>query len=347
MFTRLLSLLEKDIRTATRDGLALYFLLSPFLFAAVMRLSLPAAEGLPMTFALGPDIDASLAAALDERAVLERYGSRDDVLRRVKASDDVPGVLAGEGGRVEVLLAGDEAAWVRALPGVLVDLEDRRQRGEPMPVLEVSSLGERRPHVRAMAAALLGFSVLLVAGLVAGMAILEERETNICKLLAVSPARFLEYAGGKLLLSSGLGLLLSALAMFLVVGSDAPWGGIALALVAAAPMGASLGLLVGAFARDQLAAVAMLKVLFFFYTTVPVVGFFVSDGPFQTALWPFPNHWAVQGLFGAMTGRLDVTVLALAAALGSVVLGATLVALRRRIGLAALGPSRRETPSAT
>lgn len=334
MLSRLITVLRKDVKTATRDGLALYLLASPFLFALLVRLSLPVAEGLPITFAVGPGLSPSLVAALDEQATLEALPTRAAVGERVLARDDVPGLVAREDGRVEVLLQGDEAPWLQALPGTLVDLEAHRASGAPLPALEVRSLGERRPLVRAMAAAMLGFSVLLVVGLVAGMAVLEERETGVARLVAVSPLRFLEYALAKLALAVGLGLALAAIALFLVVGADAPWPALALALVASAPIGASLGLLVGAFAKDQLAAIAMLKAFLFFYTTVPVAGF-VVDGPWAMALWPLPNHWAVQSLFQALVGKPDVVALGLAFGLGTLVLAPALVVLRRRVGLAA------------
>lgn len=331
--SRVLTLIKKDLLAARRDRLVSYFFVSPFLLALLARLAIPLLEGVPLTFAVGPGVPDAVVASLERHGEVERLPDRASLVERVEASDQVPGLVGGDDGRVELVLEGNEAEYVRAVAALLVDLEAHRARGGALPVVEVESLGESRPLIAAIAAALLGFAVLVVSGLVVGFAVLEEKETNASRFLAVAPLSFAEYAAAKVGLAAALGVPLALASMTIVIGpASLPLGPTLLALLGALPIALCLGFVVGAFAKDQLGAIALLKGLFFFWLSVPAVAFAV-EGDWRLAFAPFPNHHAVQALFGALTGQALVAPAALAAGLGAGVLAVVLVVLRRRVGL--------------
>lgn len=334
---RVWTLIKKDLLSARRDSLVSYFVLSPFLLALLARLAIPLLEGVPLSFAVGPGVPDAVVASFERHGEVERFQERDALVERVSARDHIPGVVSVEGGRTELVLEGNEPAYVRMVPAMLIDLEAHRAAGGALPVLVEESLGEERPLMAAIGAALLGFAVLVVTGLVVGFAILEEKETNAARLLAVAPLSFTEYALAKVGLAVVLGVPLATAAMTIVVGpSGMPLVPVLLALLASLPIALSLGLIVGAFAKDQLGAIALLKGLFFFWLSVPSVAFAV-EGTWRMAFAPFPNHHAVQALFGALTGQDYGTAAALSFGLGSAVLVFVLVVLRRRLGLGSFG----------
>ncbi|HVI03917.1 MAG TPA: hypothetical protein VM869_34735, partial [Enhygromyxa sp.] len=165
-----------------------------------------------------------------------------------------------------------------------------------------------------------------------GFAILEEKITKIHVALDVSPLRFGEYLGAKLLLATLLAAALSVPAVALPLGVDLDWLSVLAAVVASVPFAVSLGLLVGVLAKDQLGAVAVMKGLLPIWTSLPILGFVLPD----TWLWtqsPFANHWGVQGLFHALGDGVGVWTLAgLNLLTGLPVLIATAWMLRRKLG---------------
>src|SRR5690606_37764078 len=68
MFRRILTMIAKDLRTSTRDQLALYILLSPFLLGLMMRLVMPIFEDARPTFVV------TEALAQTERDALAAHG---------------------------------------------------------------------------------------------------------------------------------------------------------------------------------------------------------------------------------------------------------------------------------
>jgi len=189
----------------------------------------------------------------------------------------------------------------------------------------------RSPLV-AISASMLAFSVLLVAGVLAGLSIVDEKESGAIGAYAVSPLGFQEYVAAKLGTAALVGVLLATGSTLCLTGLDVSIGRLVVAIVASLPVGLVLGVLVGALAKEQLGAMALLKGLLFFFTSVPIGGF-VLHGRASMALWPFPNHWAVQSVFGALSGGELARPALLAAGTGLAALGASLWLLRRRVGL--------------
>lgn len=333
MGRRIWTLVVKDVRTGLRDSVVTYMLLGPVLIALLFRgvLSLWAAP--PVTLVVTEDLDASLREALTAVAEVEVAPDEAAALERVRRVDDVPAVLPGPAGRPRVVLQGNEAAWVQELPRHLTDLEAWRARGGTLPQLRTDNLGEPAPRTTNIAAALLAFCILLIGGLSTGFLILEEKETQTSRVIAVAPLRFVDYLASKLGVAALVGMVLAPLSLALLLGtSELPWGPLAVALVASLPISLSLGLFVGSWANDQLGAVTLLKGALFFYTSLPVAGFF-DLGAANAVLWVFPNHWAVQALYGALTGGDWAGPAALAFVTGSAVLGVVVVGMRRRLGL--------------
>ncbi|HJL15379.1 MAG TPA: ABC transporter permease [Sandaracinaceae bacterium LLY-WYZ-13_1] len=324
---RVASVMAKDLRTARRDSITTYLLISPLLMALAMRLVLPLIEGSPYSFAVDAALAPDVVAALERQGQVIALPDRAAVVARVERIDDVTGVVAGAA-RPEVILEGNEAEAARRVPAVVLAAHaEGRALPPPRPVH-----GDR--PVGTILAALLAFSTILLAGLASGFSILEEKEHGLSAVYATSPLTFTEYAAAKLLASSALGLALAVPATALVLDGRVPFGPFAAALLAALPSGVLLGLIVGAFAKNQLQAIALLKALFFVFTSVPVIGFAVAGTGWAWAVAPFGNHWATQALFVALhEGRLTGTDALLALGLSVPLVAAALWQMRARLGL--------------
>src|SRR5690606_7480570 len=136
---------------------------------------------------------------------------------------------------------------------------------------------EQAMPMRMIATALTAYCVIVVVGLMLGFAILEEKSTNIHVAFDVSPLRFREYLGAKLILAVVLALALTIPAVALPLGLELDWAAVFVTVLASVPFAVSLGLLVGVLAKDQLGAVAVMKGLLPIWTSLPILGFVVPD----------------------------------------------------------------------
>ncbi|MGF1464708.1 MAG: ABC transporter permease [Sandaracinaceae bacterium] len=340
--TRIATVVLKDLRTGSREPMATYMLLSPVLLALAMRLAVPLIAGSAHGFAVAPGLDPALVAELERQGSVRRLPDRAAVAARVDGVDDLVGVVPGPDGRPEVLLQGNEPRATRRVPGIIVEAH---ARGIALPEARSSHFGL---DVRAVLAALTAFSGVLLAGLFVGFTILEEKEQGLLALVAASPLRFGEYLAAKLLTSTVLGLALATAATALVMDGAIPWGPFAGALLVALPSSLLLGLIVGTFANTQLAAIAMLKILMIVFTSLPVVGFAVQGTGWAWTVAAFGNHWAVQGLYAALSaGRLPAREALWTLGTSLPPFAAVVLLMARRLGFrpgAGPGPDDRPAP---
>lgn len=333
------TVLLKDVRTSMRDSVVTYMMVGPLLLALAARLVLPLLEAPPISFVVTAEVPAELSARLGEVGELTVVDDEAAAKERVGRIDDVPGVVMGSDGRVKVLLEGNESAWVKELPGELIDLWALESSGEALPAVSQSELGAPSFKLKHMLAALLGFSIFVICGISVGFSVIEEKESGTLRALQVAPMTFAHYATAKLLFALALSFVLAPVCLALVFGTWVlPWGAIFLALVSGAPVALSLGFVVGTAAEDQLSAIALLKGALFFYTSVPIAGFF-DLGAWGYALWPLPNHWAVQALFGAFEHGAVGREALIAFGYGGLVLAGVLLWMQRRLGLTRGSPA--------
>lgn len=328
MFRRILTMIAKDLRTSTRDQLALYILLSPFLLGLMMRLVMPIFEDARPTFVVTEALAQTERDALAAHGELEVVPDRAALERRVLARDDATGVLPGDSGSVEIVIQGDEPEPLRTLARTLIDHADTLA-SLPAPTPEGPS------ELRLMAAALLGFCVPALMALVLGFSILEEKTSKTHLIYDVSPLRFGEYLTAKLGLLAVISVLVVIPSVGIPLGFDRNWPAVLAMVLAALPFAACYGLLIGVFASDQLGAIGLVKALSPVWTSLPILGF-VLPGAWLWTQWPFANHWAVQGLFHALGDGTELAShLGLTLVTGLPVFVVTAWLLRRRLGFAA------------
>lgn len=322
MFGRIVTMMRKDALTGGRDQITLYMLISPILLGLMLALIMPILEDARPGFVVSEALAQADREALAAHGELEIVADRAAVIARVRARDDVTGVVPANGG-VEVIVEGDEPEALQALPRLIIE-----HRIEPTPTEQAGS------PLRLIATSLTVYCVTVIVGLMIGFAILEEKTTNIYVAFDVSPLRFAEYLGGKLLLALLLSTALTVPAVALPLGFAVDWVGMLATIVASVPFAISLGLLVGVMAKDQLGAIAVMKGLLPIWTSLPILGFVLPEQWLWTQL-AFANHWGVQGLFHALGDGVGVWSCAgLNLLTGLPVLLATAWLLRRKLGFA-------------
>lgn len=334
MIGRMLTMMRKDALTGGRDQITLYMLLSPILLGLLLALLLPIFADAGPAFVVDETLAELDREALAAHGRVEVVADRDAVVARVLERDDVTGVVARPGEALEafeVIVEGDEPEPLWGLARGIIEHDRQVRSGAQEPALAGSRADE---SMQLIVTAMTVYCVTVIVGLMLGFAILEEKLTNIRVALAVSPLRFGEYLGAKLLLALVLALGMTIPTLALPLGLEVDWPAVLVTIVASLPFALSLGLLVGVLAKDQLGAIAIIKGLLPVWASLPILGF-VLPGEWLWTQFPFANHWGVQGLFHALGDGASVWGCAgLNLATGLPVLLGCALLLRRRLGLA-------------
>ncbi len=342
----------KDIRTGMRDRIVTYMLLAPVTLGLLMAILSPLLQPAPIRVAVASGAASSELAALAARLKVVQLADREEIEARVLRRDDVVGLIASDADagqqRWHLIVQGNEdpavvdavsravtAAWALEITAPSVHEMSGAQSIEAAEVPPVP--------LRLMIIALMLYSIAVVAGIAVGFTILEEKTTNAIAAMAVSPMHYWQYLLGKLGLGSLLAMAMVLTTAALCLGRDVAVLGMTWTTLAAAPSALTMGLVVAAYSKDQLTAIAMMKGLLPIWTSLPIAGFVLS-ADWMWTMWPFANHWAVQGYaavlvsaagggdLGAMLASAsDKWLLAFACGLPPFVL--TLWWLKRRLGL--------------
>lgn len=334
MLGRMWTVLRKDLRTGSRDQLIVYLLLSPIVLGLLLSLLLPILEDPKPQFAVSSELDRDIVAALAEHGEVLEFDDRHAVVERVRLRDDVSGVVPTAEGGTEVIVEGDESEELQLLARLVVDRHERIQSGKAVAAVDLVAVASGRAKIRLIVAAMVGYTIVTLTGLLLGFTILEEKLTRTSFIYNVSPLRFFEYFGAKLALAL---LLLPAMlvpAVALPLGLSVNWLGVFIMGLAGLPFAVSMGLVIGTFANDQLGAIGLMKGLLPLWTSLPILGFVLPERWLWTQ-FAFANHWGVQGLFLVLQdGQTPWLHVGLAFVTGVPVLLVTAWLLRRRLGFA-------------
>jgi hypothetical protein len=121
MFARMLTMMRKDALTGGRDQITLYMLVSPILLGLMLALIMPILEDARPGFVVSEALAQVDREALAAHGEVELVADREAVIERVRARDDVTGVVPA-GSDIEVIVEGDEPEALQALPRALITI---------------------------------------------------------------------------------------------------------------------------------------------------------------------------------------------------------------------------------
>ena len=316
----ILSLIKFDVTNALRDSMVLYILVAPLLIAGGLRLFLPSMEGSLVRFAVeapagstaaaggvsaGGISGAELASRLEEYGRVERFESADAVRERVLATDDTGGFVAGADGWRIVLEGNEPPESVALLHSVLLAATRTAEAGGAADARDAtagtaagrSSVGtytivqsDERSPVGEYAAVGLVMLASLIGGLAVAFAMIDEKEQKVTQAFAVTPLSPAGYFAARGMLAAAVGIIVASVGHTILVGAGASAGRFFIALLACAPLPLVVALLVGGIAKNQIQALATLKVVMVVYMTIPFASIAVPRA-WHWVFYVFPNYW--------------------------------------------------------
>jgi ABC-2 type transport system permease protein len=292
-----------DLTNALRDSLVVYILVAPLLLAGGLRLFLPSFEGSEVTYAVQTSVTASLSDAerrellsaadrlaeeLESFGRVERFESAAGVRERVLATDDVGGfVLNPDAARpFSIVLEGNEGAESEAVMQSVLLAATASERPAEYTVTQTDS----RSPFKEYASVGLVMLASLIGGLAVSFAMIDEKEQNVTRAFTVTPVSGFDYFAARGILAAAVGVGVATLGHLILVGTTVPFWDFMLALVVSAPLPLVVALLVGGIAKNQIQAVAALKVVMMVYMAVPFASIAVPRSR-HWLFYLFPNYW--------------------------------------------------------
>lgn len=310
---RIASIVRFDLTNATRDSMVIYILAAPVILAVGLALLLPAFQAATITIAVDAAAPggASLADALEPYGSVERVSGESELRARILRPDDATGFFIGSDGP-RIVLQGDEDP---AAAGLAAAILASALGGPEAGYTRLERQGARSPFVDYSRVSLAMLS-LLIGGVAAAFALVEEKESKATRAFAVTPLSSFEYFAARGIWAAAVGMA-GALAGHAIMGpSGLPFWRFASAIAASVFMPLGVCLLVGGIANNQIQAVASLKIVMFAYLALPIASLFVPAS-WSFVFWVLPNYWMFKALEGAYVPGVDGFPAALAMTLVS------------------------------
>lgn len=291
-----ISHMKKEMVLVSRSGLSLYMALAPALMALMFLLVFGSMQRSSPRIAVVHDMPAEVIAKLEQVAELEWFASEDALRRRIEGPDALAGVLWQEG-LATVLTEGNEgesfAMAMRQLVSSALVAEVPAYKEEILPGSGGLAMQISRISVFLLA--------LFVGGATLGLSAVDERETGVIRALTVSPFGLWDYMLSKWLPA----LLIGALGVTVAAAVMGLWKELPLLLllsVCGAGVGAFAIFILAGFAKNQIAAIGVMKLLMPLMLMVPISAFFVADR-WQWLYYAIPMYWQSKALQGIFAGE--------------------------------------------
>lgn len=341
---RMAAIIKFDLSNAFRDSMVLYILAAPAILALGLSLLVPAIENAEIRMA----VDASGPAGALLAGRLERYGEVERVYgeaaleERVLSPDKVAGVApiseADGGIGARIVLQGDEGLEAdRLMQALVASALDGSEAAY--------ARGEReggRSMLRDYSRVCLAMLSLLIGGIAAAFALVEEKEAKLTKAFAVSPLSALEYFGSRGIWAALAGFIGLFAGHALMGAAGLSWLRLAAAGASSVFMPLCICFLIGGIAANQMQAVASLKIVMFAYLALPIGSLFVP-ARWSFPFWPLPNYWMFKAFEGAYVPGLPGfgRALALNFITGALLTLALYLLLRERLSPRQIRPKSR------
>lgn len=289
--------IAREFKLIFRNGLSLYMVFAPALLAIVFILVFGAVNETTLKLAADGTVDAETVQKLERIADVSTYDSTERMQARVLSADAVVGVTM-DADSVKLVFEGNEGeefiASAEQLAGMALTAPDSAMQYKTEAVKAKGGLVYQISMISVL------LMSLFIGGATVGLAIVDERENNVIRAVAVSPMRFSEFVISKLIPSMVLGLVGIATAVLIMGKGGELASFLLLALCSAGVLGLML-FAVGAFAANQIAAIGALKLMVPLAMILPISAMFVSD-KWQPLYYVLPMYWQYRAIDAILKG---------------------------------------------
>ena len=296
------SVFQRDLRSAFRDPMGLWLLMTPIIIAVIIVAISPGISDSALSVAMLGDADPAQVGYFENFAKVTQYDSLDAIEERVGRRDDTVGIVASENG-TEIVMQGDEPAEIEDMAKTISALyELGAQKSDSR--MTLYDFGQRVPPLKKILASSLMLMITVLSGMMITMGIVDEKTDDSIRASNVTPLSQPSYIIGKSLIGI-FTLLLSAVASLLILGFwDIDWLQMLLVLFSASLLSMVIAFTLGVVSSDFIEAAGSLKVLMLPLAASVLVYELVSP-KWQWTVWWNPFYWAFKGADEIINGSSE------------------------------------------
>ena len=285
----ILKILKKDSKIAFRDLLIIYIIVIPLIMAAAIRLFSPGISDSTVKIAMLESESRETIEYMEEIAQVELFENKDDLEKRVLKRDDVPALILKDG-KTQIITEGNEdyqtiesVKTVAALYEVGSVPEDTTAK--------IYDFGKTVPQVRTMLTNVLIQLIIMLAGMIIALSVVDEKISNTISAVRVSSVTLTQFILGKCALGS-ISAFLSIFICLMILGYT-KISFLQLFLIALCTMvlASAVGLLQGVISSDIIEAAAGVKLVMIPLVAAVLVYQLCSD-KWQWTMWWNPFYWS-------------------------------------------------------
>jgi len=289
---KIIAIFMRDIKSNTRDFIAMYILLIPFIFGVIINLLVPSVNETTLNFAFIEGENPSQVEYLENFAKITLVDDYQALEERVNRRDEVVGIF-NDDGLYTILVQGNESEQTNKFAKALLMFEQNDVDYKDANA-NIYDFGKTVNPMKSLFVNLLLLMIGVLGGMLIGINIVEEKVDNTISAVNVTPISRVGFIIGKSIIGLILPIYGSFALVYLTGFSDIN----VLQLIVLSLVGSFVGIVVGFFEgtknTDIMEVAASIKALF-----IPVFGCvaaieFLSD-KWQWLFYWLPWYWVYKG----------------------------------------------------
>lgn len=289
---------KKEFKLIFRNGLSLYMALAPAVMALVFIMIFGVVQSSSVAFAVNPSIPYDSIAKLERVADIEFFESDDEVKLRVGGTDSVSGIIFEDGSHKVIVEGNEGEEFAVSMKGLVAGA----LKGETISYNTEKIEGDGGFAYRLSLICIL-LMALFVGGATLGLSCVDEGESKVIHAVAVSPTTIIQYVATKLIPGLLIGIVGVVLSTVIIGKSEMIVPFVLLSLFSVFVSG-FVTFILAFFAKNQIAAIGVLKLLMPSMMVLPISAMFVSQ-TFQFFYYVFPMYWQYRAIDGILSGAFD------------------------------------------
>jgi ABC-2 type transport system permease protein len=294
---RILAIFRRDVKSSVREFLLLYIILAPIIIAIGLRFFIPSVNAISFQFVLDQGMEKTTIAEFERYGKVELLDGRKAIENRVAKIDDIIGVVQNKDNKYIVISQGNENESTKNIAQQIIANMNKNQLES---TITFSDIGAKMSSITIYGASSIILMAIVLAGMVIGLNIIEEKEDNTMSALSVTPMGKMEFISGK----SFIGFFLPIIEAWFVV-----WilnlQNVNIVMLSAMTLASSFiaiifGFLIGVLSSNQISGIANMKFLLLF-VSASFIGAVVLPAEAHLYLYWSPLYWSTIGLIKVIT----------------------------------------------
>lgn len=297
---RILNITKRDIKSSFRDYMVLYIMIAPLIIAFILTFFIPSAESATFNIALDSSVETELIKEFEKYGSVEIFNNKNELSNRVLGIDDVIG-LTKINGEYEIIAEGNEEEELAKLPQIIINKYISEKTGTDKNVINVSfsDIGYEDSPVAIIGGISVIIMCVVLAGMIVGLNIVEEKEASTISALNVSPINKAEFIIGKSILGCIIALIQIFLVLLILGFKDFDFVITLVFTLINLVIVILFGFIIGLTSSNQMTAVANIKVIFL-PVSLSIIGAILLPPSKHFFLYWSPFYWMYRGYFDIM-----------------------------------------------